>query len=82
MKIREIDLKRLINPKKLKMIQIVGRNPKINQLELSKKMKLSVRQTRRYIDNLANAKIISKSKPHVNVRGKPRDLTLRKIYIM
>ena len=70
-------LMKLINPKKIKILKILEKDQKINQTEIQKKLKLSSRQTRRYIDSL-NQQGIVKRKPVKKKRGSPVFVSLKK----
>lgn len=72
----EVDLKRLLNPKKIKMIKLLDEFPNLNQSNLSKLMGLSVRQTRRYLSILKDADLIKTKK--LTQKGKPVIISLKK----
>ncbi len=70
-------LEKLINPKKLKVMKIIGKEKKLNQTQLQKKLGFSYRQTKRYIDSLHHVGILKKKRVKKE-RGSPVFISLRK----
>ncbi len=80
MKRGDLNLKRLeklINPKRIKIIKILQKEKKIHQSGLQKKLKLSFRQSKRYIDSLLKVGIIKKQQKK-KMRGSPVFISLKK----
>ncbi len=67
----------LINPNKIKLLKLLKKGDKKNQLQLREKLGISYRQTRRHIDSLKKAGIINKKKIK-RARGSPVMVSLRK----
>ena len=80
MKKVEFDFKqlvKLINPKKLRILKIIGKGENLNQMQIQEKMGLSYRQTRRYIDSLYSVGILNKKRFKAK-KGKPIIFSLKK----
>lgn len=73
----KIDLLRLANPLKVKILEILKKEQKQNQLDIQKKLKISYKGTRRYINDLNNRGFIKK-KLIKKKRGSPIFISLRK----
>jgi predicted transcriptional regulator len=75
--IDKITLLKLVNPNKLKILEILQKEQNQNQLDLKKKLKLSYTETRRYINSLIKAGLIKK-KVKKKERGSPVYISLKK----
>ena len=70
-------LEKLISPHRLNILRILKTTPQIHQSDLQKKLKVSYRQTQRYIKSLENAKIIKRRKVKKAV-GSPVFISFKK----
>ena len=74
--IKKEALRKLVNPHKLDILETLAKKDKINQADLAKEIKLSERQTRRYITNLKSMGLV-KTKKEKKKKGRPRFVSLR-----
>jgi len=70
-------LMKLINPNNSKILKILSKDIKLNQVQLQKELGVSYRQTQRYIADLSKKGLISK-KVMKKERGQPTILSLKK----
>ena len=69
-------LLKLAHPHKLKIIQLLEKQNKMNQREINKNLDISYRQTRRLINELSDMKILNKKKSKKTFRN-PVFISLR-----
>ncbi len=69
-------LLKLVNLNKVKLLEILSKGQKQNQLDLKKKMKLSYTETRRYINSLKDQGLVKK-KLIKKKRGSPVFISLK-----
>ncbi len=67
----------LVNPHKVKILEILKKEKKQNQLDLKKKLKLSYSETRRYITALERQGLLKKKRIKKQ-RGSPVMISLKK----
>jgi len=75
--IRKVDLRKILNEKRIRMLKIIEDVGEVNQSKVSKMLGLSLRQTRRYIAELKDAKILQTKKTKRKV-GNPVIVSLIK----
>ncbi len=70
-------LEKIANKNKLKLLRILRDNKKLNQLDLQKKLGISYKETRRYINSLHRVGLVKK-KIFKKKPGSPVFISLRK----
>jgi predicted ArsR family transcriptional regulator len=70
-------LSHLVSPHKVKIIQILRKDKKLNLSQLQAKLKISSKETRRHTKGLVNAGILKK-KRQLKQPGKPVFLSLKR----
>ena len=76
---RSIDratLKKLVNPNKLKILEVIKNNKEINQLKIKQQLNVSYSEVVRHIQDLEKKKLI-KTRKVKKKKGSPRFISLR-----
>ncbi len=67
----------LVNPRKVQILEILKKEQKQNQMDLKKKLDISYKGVRRYINDLEKQGLIKK-KPFKKKQGSPVFISLKK----
>ena len=76
-KVAKEDLLKMVNPKKLNILEVIHKEKELNQSNIKDITGISYRQTRRYLDSLHEIGLIKKKQSKKKV-GNPVNISLKK----